>query len=137
MLRYDQIEPLLDTLATQDGMTGSGGGIVRPDAKWVFGFFKSWDGDKNGVISFFEFLHRILIALNEKEKARRKVKRRQVAAAKRRKAKEAEAAKQALQQQPQMPTGVAVQQGTPPSAPAGASSTPGSSPGSAAASAFE
>jgi hypothetical protein len=88
VLRYDTVEPLLE-------MPGADGSLVRPDAKWLFGFFSGWDMDKNGVISFPEFLHRIVAVLNERERLKKKLKRRQMLAAKRKKKREAEAAKKA------------------------------------------
>lgn len=87
VLKYDVLEPMLDTM-TPDGA------ITKPDPKWVFSFFKQWDVDKNGVISFPEFLHKITIMNNEKERIKKKLKRRQMLAAKRKKKKEAEAAKE-------------------------------------------
>lgn len=84
VLRYDTIEPLLASSSTD------GSGIsVRPDPKWVFGFFSGWDTDKNGVISFPEWMHRIVQAVNEKERLKKKAKKKQMAAAKRKSKKDA------------------------------------------------
>src|SRR4051794_21186636 len=55
VLKYDAIEPLLENLS----LDGSGT-VVKQDPKYVFGFFKGWDTDKNGVISFPEWFHRLM-----------------------------------------------------------------------------
>ena len=99
MLKYDVIDPLLlSAPADFSGASAASSAPLHPEAKWIFSFFSGWDADKNGVISFPEFLHKIVASLNEKERLKKKAKRRQMMLAKRKKKREAEAAKkQALE----------------------------------------
>ena len=92
VLRLDTIEPMLETLPIDAANS------LKPDSKWVFSFFKQWDTDKNGVISFQEFFHKITIINNEKERKLKKLKRKQMLAAKRKKKRDAEKEKERAKQ---------------------------------------
>jgi len=103
-LKYDVIESLLTNLHLDSGSQhltqgniDIGDGLARPDPKWLFGFFSSWDSDKNGLITFNEWLLRIMAWQADREKLRKKLKRKAMLAAKRKKKREMEAAKKAAQ----------------------------------------
>jgi hypothetical protein len=81
VLKYEVVERLLDS-CTADG------GLTKADPAWAFKFFSLWDEDKNGVIGFAEFLHKVITVVNEKAKLKKKQQKKAQAAQKRKKKKE-------------------------------------------------